>query len=45
MDCEVARLEDETIDGARVERLLLRAGSVTLECLGLGCAITASASS
>jgi aldose 1-epimerase len=40
MHCEVARLEDETIDGGPVERFLLRAGSVSLECLGLGCAIT-----
>ena len=40
MHCEVARLEDETIDGARVERLRLRAGSTSMECLGLGCAIT-----
>ena len=40
MLCEVARLEDETIEGELVERLRLRAGSLSLECLSLGCAIT-----
>ena len=40
MHCEVSRLEDETLDGTGVERFRLRAGSIALECLGLGCAIT-----
>ena len=40
MDCQVERLEGEEIEGARVERLCLRAGSLSLECLNVGCAIT-----
>jgi aldose 1-epimerase len=40
MDCAVERLEDEDIAGISVPRLRLRAGSLAMECLGLGCAIT-----
>ena len=40
MACAVEPLEDFYLDGQSVERYRLRAGSLTLECLGLGCAIT-----
>jgi aldose 1-epimerase len=40
MHCDVVRLKNETSEGLPVEQLRLHAGSLSLECLSLGCAIT-----